>query len=64
MRVFDSKARDVGFVTSGTFAPSLGYAIGMALVDVSAEAPFSVDIRGTQMPFELTPRPFYRPEHG
>jgi len=60
MRVLDHSDRDVGFVTSGSFAPSLGHAIGLALVDVNAEEPLSVAIRNQKIPFESTERPFYK----
>jgi aminomethyltransferase len=60
MRVYDSRGQDVGWMTSGTFAPSLGYSIGMALVDAASVEPFSVDIRGTKVAFETTTRPFYK----
>lgn len=59
MRVFDSSGSDVGFITSGSLAPSLGYVIGLALVSASAEGPFSVEIRNQKIPFETTDRPFY-----
>ena len=42
MRVFDATGTDVGYVTSGTFAPSLAHAIGLALVDAKSQAPYSV----------------------
>ncbi len=60
MPVYDSTKKQVGIVTSGTFAPSLGYAIGLALVDNNSQAPYTVDIRGNQVAFELTQRPFYK----
>lgn len=53
--------RKVGLITSGTFAPSLGYAIGLALVDAASVGPYFVDIRGKLEAFELTSRPFYSP---
>lgn len=60
MPVLDSAGAVVGKITSGTFAPSLGYAIGMALVNADAQAPYTVDIRGTHVQFELTTRPFLK----
>jgi len=60
MRVFDAAGRDCGYVTSGSFAPSLGHAIALALVEKSSEAPYSIEIRNQKVPFESTRRPFYR----
>ena len=59
MKIFDSQQKEVGFVTSGTFAPSLGYAIGLGIVEVQAQAPYSIDIRGQKVAYELVKRPFY-----
>ncbi len=60
MSVHDAAGAKVGEVTSGTFAPSLGYAIGLALVEASAPGPYFVDIRGEKIPFETTERPFHK----
>jgi len=60
MKILDAKGVECGFVTSGTFSPSLAYAIGLGIVDVKSEAPYSVDMRGTKVPFELCKRPFYK----
>jgi aminomethyltransferase len=60
MKVFDSQNNEVGFVTSGTFSPSLGYVVGLALVAKNSEAPYSIDIRGQKVAFELTKRPFLK----
>jgi aminomethyltransferase len=60
MRVFDAQGVDVGLITSGSFAPSLGHAIGLALVANHSEAPYSVEIRNQKIPFESTERPFYK----
>ena len=59
MKIFDQQQNEVGFVTSGTFAPSLGYAIGLGIVDVQAQAPYFIDIRGQKVAYELVKRPFY-----
>lgn len=61
--LIDSKP--AGEVTSGTYSPTLGKAIAMALVDRSiawppAEGTLSVDIRGTIVPAAATKLPFYR----
>ncbi len=55
--------RQVGVVTSGSFAPSLGTAVAMALVDRDAAAPGTAVaclIRDTRAPASVTPLPFYR----
>jgi aminomethyltransferase len=62
MKICDSQGAERGFVTSGTFAPSLDYAIGMALVDAQSTAPYFVKMREDKLvPFEVTDRPFYKP---
>jgi aminomethyltransferase len=53
----------IGTVTSGTFAPTLGRSLAMALVRPESAAPgtrVSVDIRGQLEPAELIPLPFYK----
>jgi aminomethyltransferase len=55
--------RQVGVVTSGSFAPSLGTAVAMALVDRDAAAPGTAVaclIRDTRAPASVAPLPFYR----
>jgi aminomethyltransferase len=56
-------ARQVGWVTSGIFSPSLGQGIAMALVDsqmLPAEDQWRILIRGREEPFALCQLPFYR----
>ena len=53
----------VGIVTSGTFAPSLGRSLAMALVERSAAddgTPLTVDVRGHAETARIVPLPFYR----
>jgi aminomethyltransferase len=53
----------VGTVTSGTFAPSLGQSLAMALIAPSAAAPdtrLSVDVRGHSEPATVVKLPFYQ----
>jgi aminomethyltransferase len=53
----------VGVVTSGTFAPTLGRSLAMALVDPTAageSTPLTVDVRGQAEPARVVPLPFYR----
>jgi aminomethyltransferase len=55
--------RTVGGVTSGSFAPSLGHAVAMALVDRDASAigtALDVMIRDSAQPARVVPIPFYR----
>lgn len=60
MLVYSSDKKQVGVITSGTFAPSLGHVVGLALVEAQSSAPYFVDIRGTFVPFDLTTRPFLK----
>jgi aminomethyltransferase len=53
----------VGAVTSGTFAPTLGESLAMALVDPTVRAlgtVLAVDVRGHQVPAQVVKLPFYR----
>lgn len=54
----------VGEVTSGVLSPTLGHPIAMAYVDpdVADAGQLAVDVRGTRIPAETTPMPFYRRE--
>ena len=52
-----------GLVTSGTFAPTLGQSLAMALVDPAAAAPGTalvVDVRGHRVAARVVKLPFYR----
>ena len=54
---------EVGRVTSGTFAPTLGQSLAMASVLPEASRPdvcLTVDIRGHDEPATIVPLPFYR----
>jgi aminomethyltransferase len=54
---------EVGRVTSGTFAPTLGKAIAMAYVDATRSAAGTaceVDVRGKPAAARVVPLPFYR----
>jgi aminomethyltransferase len=53
----------VGTVTSGTFSPTLGRSLAMALVDPTAASQglyLEVEIRGRDEPARVVPLPFYR----
>ncbi len=55
--------KPVGVVTSGTFAPTLGETLAMAIVTKSAHqvgTNLTVDVRGTEIPATVVPLPFYR----
>jgi aminomethyltransferase len=57
------EAREIGRVSSGTFAPTLQKSIAMAYVDPAQAAPGTVcevDIRGKAEPARVVPLPFYR----
>jgi aminomethyltransferase len=56
-------SRAQGIVTSGSQSPTLGEAIAMAYVppaDASPGTMLEVDIRGSAVPAEVVPLPFYR----
>ena len=58
-----SGGREVGGVTSGSFSPTLGHAVAMALVDADAAAEGShleIAIRDALQPARVVPLPFYR----
>jgi len=58
-----SGGREVGFVTSGSFAPTLGHAVAMAMIDADAAAEGSlleIAIRDARQPARVVPLPFYR----
>ncbi len=54
--------RQVGFVTSGGIAPTLGGNYAMALVDsdVACESEFSIEVRGKKLAAQNIPLPFYK----
>ena len=54
---------EVGFVTSGTFSPTLEKALGMAYVPVSMATtgtPLSLNVRGKLIPAVVVDLPFYK----
>ena len=61
--IVDASGAAVGEVTSGTMAPSLNEAIGMAYVPTASAAPGStvfVEIRGKALKAEVVSLPFYK----
>lgn len=57
--------RQIGWVTSGSYAPSLGYSIGMAYIEtaaVKADLGFEVDTGRNRIGAVISLLPFYRKE--
>ncbi len=55
--------KKVGYTTSGTHCPFLGYAVAMAIVDKSVAevgTALSVDVRGRKIECEVVALPFYK----
>ncbi len=55
--------KKIGAVTSGTFAPTLGKSLALALVSSAAKAErggFAIDVRGMAAEATMTPVPFYK----
>ncbi|MEK9738085.1 MAG: glycine cleavage system aminomethyltransferase GcvT [Candidatus Nanopelagicales bacterium] len=63
MSVLDAAGEVIGTVTSGTFSPSLGKGIGLALLNpaITEDAEVVVDIRGRAAPFTVVKPPFVEP---
>ncbi len=61
-KVLSSSGREVGVVTSGSFAPSLGHAIALAYiaVDVAEEKKFLIDTGRTRLSAVRVNPPFYK----
>ncbi|MFM9195721.1 MAG: glycine cleavage system aminomethyltransferase GcvT [Planctomycetia bacterium] len=56
-------AEQVGMVTSGSFAPSMGVAVAMAMVDRDVAAPGTMlecSVRDSRQPAVVSPLPFFR----
>jgi aminomethyltransferase len=52
----------IGSITSGALSPTLGHPIAMAYLTPDQAEPGTevvVDVRGTRLPFVVTPLPFY-----
>lgn len=50
----------VGVVTSGTHAPTVGYPIAMLRIKKGVEGQLTVDVRGRRLKIEIIPLPFYK----
>jgi len=51
---------DAGEVTSGTFSPTIGRAIGMGRVPAGASGDCQIEIRGKRLPAKIVKPPFVR----
>lgn len=61
--VFSHDGKEIGKVTSGTLTPTLGKAIGLALVDkefVKIGLKLQAELRGRMLSLEIVKKPFYR----
>ncbi|MBA3309069.1 MAG: glycine cleavage system aminomethyltransferase GcvT [Nocardioidaceae bacterium] len=63
MAVSDAAGVRIGEVTSGTFSPTRGAGVGLALLDAAASDgdQVFVDVRGRREPFTVTKPPFVTP---
>jgi len=62
-KVFDSTGQQVGYVTSGSYAPFLKKNIALAYVPPSLSeigTEVYVEIRGQQVKCKVVPTPFYK----
>ncbi|MCL2334637.1 MAG: glycine cleavage system aminomethyltransferase GcvT [Endomicrobia bacterium] len=58
-----SNEKETGYVTSGTFSPTLKKAIGLALIDISAnEENLEVEIHNNRRKVKAVKKPFYKRE--
>ena len=64
MTVVDAEGRDLGVVTSGTFSPTLGLGIALALLDASVKLGDRVDVqvRARREPFSVEKPPLVTPQ--
>ena len=62
LSVLDADGNRIGETTSGTFSPSLGQGIGLALIDTIAgvlpDDELAVDVRGRRMRVKVVKPPF------
>jgi aminomethyltransferase len=61
--VCDAAGKEIGYVTSGSFSPTLEQGIALALLDAEATAPgntVQVDVRGRSVPGTIVELPFYK----
>ncbi|MCM0604764.1 MAG: glycine cleavage system aminomethyltransferase GcvT [Xanthomonadaceae bacterium] len=63
--VHDGSDRRIGLVTTGTFAPSLGYSVAIARVEsgfAKVGTKLKIKVRDNFLDVEVTPTPFYNKE--
>lgn len=58
------EGKSAGEITSGSFSPSLGYAIALARLPISVETSLTVEKRGKYIPVEMVPLPFISKKTG
>jgi aminomethyltransferase len=61
-KVFN-REREIGVVTSGTFAPTLNKPVGLAFIDIAFSAPeteISIEIRDSMNGAKIVKLPFYK----
>ena len=61
-KVFAESGGEIGYVTSGTKTPSVGRALGLALVTRAAAKPgtkIAIEVRGKRLAAQVVERPFY-----
>lgn len=59
------EGKEIGIVTSGTFAPTVNKAIGLAFIDINFAAPdteISIAVRDSLFPAKVVKIPFYKRE--
>ena len=62
-KIFDDKDNEIGFITSGTMSPSLGYGIALAYIDLPYANDlnsFNVKIRNNTFTMDKAKLPFYK----
>ena len=62
-KIFDDKDKEIGFITSGTMSPSLGYGIALAYIDLPYANDlnsFNVKIRNNTFTMDKAKLPFYK----
>lgn len=59
--IYDKNDKEIGYVTSGTHSPTLGYPIAMVRVDKDFDAEeLYVEVRNKKLKAKVTPLPFYK----
>lgn len=64
--IYDPAGKKIGFTTSGTLCPYLGYAVAMGYLEteeIQEGRKLEADVRGRKIAVELVPMPFYKIQH-